>query len=112
MLSLILAGQAVLAQNEQPQVLYCAQFVSFDRKTGQITVSYYDYFNEKEKTALFLLSKEVKLENFSRIEELKTADVLTITYTTQNGKNFATSIYLEKLEEDEEVPLAAWDVLD
>ena len=64
-------------------------------QTASISVQYYDYDNDEEKTLEVSLDKDSKLENVKAIDEVKKGDWVDVTYTATGGKNIARNVSVE-----------------
>ncbi|MDP2928998.1 MAG: hypothetical protein Q8O01_02910 [Candidatus Omnitrophota bacterium] len=75
-------------------------------QAASMTVQYYDYDNDEEKTLEVALDKDSKLENAKAIDEIKKGDWADVTYVVTSGKNIARSISVEKedLSAEENAP--------
>ncbi len=67
-------------------------------QAASISVQYYDYDNDEEKTLEVSLDKDSKLENVKAIGEVKKGDWVDVTYAVIAGKNTAKMISVEKEE--------------
>ena len=67
-------------------------------QASSISVQYYDYDNDEEKTLEVSLDKDSKLENVKAITEVKKGDWVDVTYTSAAGKNTAKMVSVEKEE--------------
>ena len=65
---------------------------------GSITVQYYDYDNDEEKTLEIVVNKDAKLENVKSVDEIKKGDWVDVNYTVVGGKNVAKMVSVEKEE--------------
>lgn len=63
-----------------------------------MSIQYYDYDNDEERSIEIVLDKDVKLENVKTIDEIKKGDWVDVTYTSSNGKNIAKLVSVEKEE--------------
>lgn len=70
-------------------------------QAGSMTVQYYDYDTDEEKTIELAVPKDAKIENVSALSDIKKGDWADITYSADGSKNTAKSITVEK---EEEVP--------
>jgi Cu/Ag efflux protein CusF len=77
--------------------------------TNSLTVQYYDYDSDEEKTMEVIADKDSKVENAANLGAIKQGDWVDVTYSAVGGKNIAKSIIVEKEEAPEE---AAVDVSD
>ena len=67
--------------------------------SSSITVQYYDYDSDQEKSIEITADTNTKLENAATINNIKQDSWADVIYTAANGKNIAKSIIVEK-EED------------
>lgn len=67
-------------------------------QAASMSVQYYDYDNDEEKTLEVSLDKDSKLENVKAIGEVNKGDWADVTYTVIDGKNTAKMISVEKEE--------------
>ena len=68
---------------------------SVNVQAASMSVQYYDYDNDEEKTLEVSLDKDSKLENVKAIGEVKKGDWVDITYTVTGGKNVAKMVSVE-----------------
>ena len=66
---------------------------------GSLTVQYYDYDADDEKTIVVTLDANTKLENAGSIADIKKGDWADVAYSVVDGKNIAKSVIVEKEEE-------------
>jgi len=64
-------------------------------QAASMSVQYYDYDNDEEKTLEVSLDKDSKLENVKTINEVKKGDWVDVTYTVTDGKNTARNVNVE-----------------
>lgn len=76
-------------------------------QASSISVQYYDYDNDEEKTLEVVLDKDSKLENVKGIGEIKKGDWADITYIVTGGKNMAkvVSVEVEEPAAEDNVPV-------
>ena len=67
-------------------------------QAASMSVQYYDYDNDEEKTLEVFLDKDSKLENVKAIDGVKKGDWADITYTVIGGKNTAKMVSVETEE--------------
>lgn len=67
-----------------------------------LSVQYYNYDSDEEKTMDVVANKDTKMENAAALGEIKKGDWVDVTYVTSEGKNVAKTIIVEK----EETPAA------
>jgi hypothetical protein len=67
-------------------------------QASSISVQYYDYDNDEEKTLEVSLDKDSKLENVKALDAVKKGDWVDITYTVVGGKNIAKMVNVEAEE--------------
>lgn len=75
-------------------------------QANSMTVQYYDYDNDEEKSTEITLDGSSKLENAKAIGDIKKGDWVDVTYTASAGKNIARVVSVEKEEplEEENAP--------
>jgi len=75
-------------------------------RTASMTVQYYDYDSDEEKTLEVALNKDSRLENVKSIDEIKKGDWVDITCIASLGKKIALNVIVEKedLFEEEYAP--------
>lgn len=66
---------------------------------NSMTIQYYDYDSDEEKTIEITADKDTKLENATTIGDVKQGNWADVIYTASSGKNIAKSIIIEKEEE-------------
>ena len=66
---------------------------------NSITVQYYDYDSDQEKSIEITADTNTKIENTATINDIKQGNWADVIYAIINGKNIAKSIVVEK-EED------------
>jgi len=71
---------------------------SANQAAGSLTVQYYDYDSDEEKTAEIIANKDTKLEGAAAVGDIKQGDWVDVTYAAADGKNLAKSITVEKEE--------------
>lgn len=79
-------------------------------QAASMSIQYYDYDKDEEKTLEISLDKDSRLENVKAIGEVKKGDWADVTYTVIGGKNTAKMISVETEEvsaEDNAPPVNA-----
>jgi hypothetical protein len=71
---------------------------SVDATANTLSVQYYDYDSDSEKTAAILVNPDTKLENASAVGDVKKGDWVDVTYVVKDGKNVAKLVTVEKEE--------------
>lgn len=71
---------------------------SVDQAAGSISVQYYDYDSDEEKTTDIAVSSQTKLDGAAALAEIKQNDWVDVIYVASGGKNTAKSIIIEKEE--------------
>lgn len=64
-----------------------------------LTVQYYDYDSDEEKTIEVIFDSNTKMENASVISDIKAGNWADVIYVVTDGKNVVKSIIIER-EED------------
>lgn len=80
---------------------------AINASTGSMTVQYYDYDNDEEKTLEIAVDKDTKMENAKAIDEIKKGDWVDVNYASDGGKNTAKMVSVEKEEPAAEEPAPA-----
>jgi len=73
---------------------------SVNPSLSTITLQYYNYDTDEEKTIEIVSGKDTKIENITSLNDLKQGDWVDVAYSMSNGKNMAKSIKVEKKEEE------------
>jgi len=78
---------------------------------ASISVQYYDYDSDEERTLEVSLDKDSKMENVKVIDEVKPGDWVDVTYTVTGGKNTAkmVSVEVEELAAEDSAPIDTTD---
>lgn len=69
-----------------------------DSASGTLSVQYYDYDSDSEKTADIAVNKDSKFENVSALSDVKKGDWADVTYSVADAKNVAKIVTVEKEE--------------
>lgn len=94
---------AVKEEAPQPkEIAIYGEVQAANTAAGSITVQYYDYDSDEEKTIEVTSDKDTKVENAGTIGDIKKGDWADITYIAAEGKNIAKSIIVEKEEQSTE----------
>jgi len=64
-----------------------------------LSVQYYDYDSDEEKTAEVVIDQNTKIENAAGLNEIKQGDWVDVTYTVVEARNIAKTVVVEKEEE-------------
>lgn len=95
-----MAAPAAAEEAVEPQeISIYGEVKSIDTASGTITVQYYDYDSDEEKSIAIVVDQSVKMENAASISDIKQGNWADVIYTVKNGKNIATSVIIEKDEE-------------
>lgn len=65
---------------------------------NSVSVQYYDYDNDEEKTVEIASDTNTKFENVKSVADIKKGDWADVTYAAAGGKNTAKMISVEKEE--------------
>lgn len=87
---------------EAKEIAIYGEIQSIDAVTNSISVQYYDYDSDSEKTINILVAPATKLENASSLTSVKKGDWVDVTYVAKDGKSEAKVVTVEK----EETPAA------
>jgi len=79
---------------------------SVNTAANTVTVQYYDYDSDEEKSMEISSDAGTKLENVTALGDINKADWVDVTYVVSGGKNIAQLISVEKedIGLDEEAP--------
>jgi len=99
---------AAPAQGESKAESIYGEVLDVKEADSSITVQYYDYDTDDEKTVELVFDKDTKLENAAALKDIKVGDWVDADYSSGSlGKKVAKSVKVEKSEEPE--PPAAGD---
>ena len=87
-----------VAKGAQEMSIY-GEVQAINAEAGSMTVQYYDYDTDEEKTTEIVLNKATKLENAPALSDLKKGDWVDVVYVVSDGKNTASSVIVEKEDE-------------
>jgi Cu/Ag efflux protein CusF len=91
---------ATTEKASQPQeISIYGEVKTVNPSAGSITVQYYDYDSDEEKSIDIVTDAGTKMENAATINDIKQGNWADIIYTSADGKNTAKSIIVEKEEE-------------
>jgi len=65
---------------------------------NMLSVQYYDYDSDEERTVELSMGADTKLENAASLNDVKKGDWVDAVYTSAGGKNAAKSVMVEKEE--------------
>jgi hypothetical protein len=82
---------------------------SVNAQASSMTVQYYDYDNDEERSVEITLDSASKLDNAKAIGDIKKGDWVDVSYVMSSGKNVAKAVSVEKeeLATDENAPTAS-----
>ena len=87
--------ESVKAANPEEVSIY-GEIKSANIAANSITVQYYDYESDNEKSVEIIADNNTKIEGVPSINSIKQDNWADINYTVVNGKNIAKSIIVEK----------------
>ena len=91
---------AASEKSAQPEeISIYGEIKAVNQAASSVTVQYYDYDSDQEKSIEIMTDSNTKMENAATINDIKQGNWADIIYTVANGKNIAKSIIVEK-EED------------
>ena len=91
---------AAVATPVQPQeVSIYGEVKAVNPAASSMTVQYYDYDSDEEKSIEITTDNTTKMENAATINDVKQGNWADVIYSVANGKNIAKSIIVEKEEE-------------
>jgi hypothetical protein len=92
------AAPVAPAAGEAKEVAIYGEVQAVNAASGTMTVQYYDYDSDEEKTIELTMDSTTKLENAANLNEVKKGDWVDATYEASAGKNMARSVMVEKEE--------------
>lgn len=92
------SAPAPVAEASSQEVAIYGEVQSVDGTASSLSVQYYDYDSDSEKTADIAVVATTKLENAAAIGEIKKGDWVDVTYVVADGKNAAKVVTVEKEE--------------
>jgi hypothetical protein len=107
------APAAPAVKEEAPKVsdlsIY-GEVQSVNAQAGAMTVQYYDYDNDEERSTEIVIDGSTKLDNAKAIGDIKKGDWVDVTYAASVGRNVAKVVSVEKEEpaQDENAPTAEY----
>ena len=95
--------ESVKAANPEEISIY-GEIKSVNAATNSMTVKYYDYESDNEKSIEIIADNNTKMEGAPAISDIKQGNWADINYTVVNGKNVAKSVVIEKDDTATETP--------
>ena len=95
--------ESVKAANPEEISIY-GEIKSVNIAANSITVQYYDYESDNEKSIEIIADNNTKMEGAPAISDIKQGNWADINYTVVNGKNVAKSVVVEKDDAATETP--------
>lgn len=75
------------------------EVVSVNSAEKSVDLKYIDYETDSEKRVVLTVNEKTKLENIPSFEYIKTGQTLSIDYYVSDGKNEASVVSLEQVDE-------------
>lgn len=96
----VIEGPAIQETPSEPEVQWLwGEVVSVDANNNEVAVKYLDYENDTEKEIAIAVDEKTIYENIESISEIKPKDNVSVDYiVSENGKNIAKNIIVEKPE--------------
>jgi|GEM_PF-2373397 len=94
----VVQAPAAEAPTKANELSIYGEVQAINLQAASLSVQYYDYDNDEEKTLEVSLDKDSKLENVKAIEEIKKGDWVDVTYTVTGSKNTAKLVSVEAEE--------------
>ena len=96
-------GSVSAEEAAKPKELFIyGEVQAVNAQTASMTVQYYDYDSDEEKTLEVALDKNSRLENVKSVDEIKRGDWVDVTCISSLGKKIALNVIVEKEELFEE----------
>ena len=94
-------------KSAQPEeISIYGEIKAVNQAASSITVQYYDYDSDQEKSIEIAADTNTKIENAATITNIKQGNWADVIYVIINGKNIAKSIVVEKEDTPAETPKA------
>lgn len=97
----------VITQPAADELSIYGEVQAADAVAQTITVQYYDYDADEEKTMSISCDPATKFENAASVGDMKKGDWADVTYILKDGKSIAKSIVVEKEEVEAPQPVTA-----
>ena len=94
-----LAPTASEKSTQSEEISIYGEIKAVNQATSSVTVQYYDYDSDQEKSIEITADSNTKMGNAATIANIKQGNWADVIYAIINGKNIAKSIVVEK-EED------------
>lgn len=89
------------ASTQAKEVAIYGEVQAVNSAASTLSVQYYDYDTDSEKTAEIIAGAQTKIENVSALADIKKGDWVDVTYMPQDGRNEAKIVTVEKEESPE-----------
>ena len=94
------AQAPVVEKVVQPQeISIYGEVKSVNPAASAITIQYYDYDSDEEKSIEIMTNSGTKMENAATVNDIKQGNWADVIYSIADGKNVAKSVIVEKEEE-------------
>ena len=98
---------AASEKSAQPEeISIYGEIKAVNQAASSVTVQYYDYDSDQEKSIEIMTDSNTKMENAATINDIKQGNWADVIYAIINGKNIAKSIVVEKEDDPAETPKA------
>ena len=94
-----MAAPAATPAAQAQEISIYGEVKAVNAAASSMTVQYYDYDSDEEKSIEITSDSNTKMENAATIADVKQGNWADVIYTVSNGKNIAKSIIVEKEEE-------------
>lgn len=99
------AETAAPAASQAKEISIYGEVQAVNAVANTLSIQYYDYDSDSEKTAEVVVVAETKMENAKSASDVKKGDWVDVTYVVSGGKNTARAVSVEK-EEPATEPMA------
>jgi Cu/Ag efflux protein CusF len=104
------AASAPEASQPKDASIY-GEVLAVNATANTISVQYYDYDSDEEKTVDLNCGADTKMENAASLNDVKKGDWVDAVYVASEGKNIAKSVMVEKEEAMQEPEAAPADAV-
>ena len=106
------AAPAAPAAPQAKEIAIYGEVQAVNAVANTLSIQYYDYDSDSEKTTEVVVGADTKLENAKTVSDVKKGDWVDVTYSVSDGKNMAKTVSVEKEEPASEPAAGAQAVSD
>jgi hypothetical protein len=88
-------------ETDAKEMAIYGEIQSVNASAGTVSIQYYDYDSDNEKTVEIASGPDTRIENAKSIGDIRKGDWADVTYTASGGRNIAKLITKEREEPEE-----------